>query len=169
MMLRHVHFAPCDRDQGFTLIELIVVMAMIGLIAALATPDFHRAMPGMELRSSLDTLAAELRRTRASALRDGAPRALTIDLAEASYRNASGRRIALPEQVEISVTTGQAELNAANNTARILFFPDGTAVGADIRLTRTDEKHRIHVDWLTGRVRLNETPQAGVKVTGRPR
>ena len=50
--------------RGFTLIELLVVLTVIALIATIATPMIQRAVPGVELKTTAESLRAELRLAR---------------------------------------------------------------------------------------------------------
>lgn len=53
------------RRQGFTLIELMVVIAIVGVIAGISAPPIFRYVASNRLQTSADRLAADLQYARA--------------------------------------------------------------------------------------------------------
>jgi len=148
--------APPQACRGFTLIEILVVFAIIGLLTALAAPRFHRALPGVEFDAAVQEVAGALERTRAAAMASGRARSLLLDVRAGRLREPDGTLTRLPEGTTIAVTTAREAVGAGGQEARMTFFPDGTALGGRITLTRGDRTARLRVDWLTGRVRRAE-------------
>jgi type II secretion system protein H len=76
--------APARR-AGFTLIEMIAVVTILGLLVALVAPNLG-ALSGVTLRSAADALAARLELARQRAVMTGIPHRVWIDLDGAAYR-----------------------------------------------------------------------------------
>ncbi|MBT8102969.1 MAG: GspH/FimT family pseudopilin [Gammaproteobacteria bacterium] len=66
-----------NKVNGFSLLELLVVLGLIGLIAAVATPGFSSDNE-LKLARAADQVATALRFARSEALRTGEGRGLTI-------------------------------------------------------------------------------------------
>jgi len=77
---------PRDRagDAGFTLFELLAVVAMIALLSAVALPNFGIA-EGRAAHEQAKRLAAELELARARALATGEAHRLVLDVDERHY------------------------------------------------------------------------------------
>lgn len=56
------------RNRAFTLIDLMVAMAVFGMLAALATPSFQRMHDGLELRLAAEEVAGVMRQARQHAI-----------------------------------------------------------------------------------------------------
>lgn len=142
------------RPNGFTLVELLVVLTVIGLIIALAPIAMTGAMPSLELRTTTRELAAALRNTRSTAIRDNREMALTLDVEAGWYRldGRKGEQTINPE-IEIKLLTATIEVEN-EGVGRIRFFPDGTSTGGQITLARGGDTYYIIVDWLSGRVQV---------------
>lgn len=57
--------------KGFTLVELMVTLAVAGIIAAMAAPSFNSTIERRSLSNERDMLSAHLRLARATALQEG--------------------------------------------------------------------------------------------------
>ncbi len=65
--------------RGFTMIEILIVVVIAGLVAALALPGFVRAMQGARLRAAARTVATAHTFARNTAVLRQVPMALLID------------------------------------------------------------------------------------------
>lgn len=136
---------------GFTLIEMIVVLAVMGLMLALVVSRGPVRSPRLELDAAARDIAGGLRLARAQAIAENRPVAFSVDIARGSTRTDAGPPRALPAGFAIRIV---AERGGAVPVIR--FGPDGSSSGGRIELTGQGLRVQIGVDWLTGRVRIND-------------
>lgn len=142
--------------RAFSLLELLVVLAIVALASTILVPAFTGGA-GAELQVAARDLASGLRYARSHALTHGDEVTLTLDVYDRRFE-ISGSDIGrdLPSSVELSLYTARSEL-LDGNTAAIRFFPDGSSTGGRITVTGANGRERyIDVDWLTGRVDILE-------------
>ena len=67
------------RSRGFTLLEVVLVLALIALASLLAAAALTGGFDGMRLRAAAKEVAAQMRFTRAQAIATGEPQRFTLD------------------------------------------------------------------------------------------
>ncbi|MDP2016247.1 GspH/FimT family pseudopilin [Hydrogenophaga sp.] len=71
--IKALHSVEPLRSKGFTLIELMVVVAMLGVLAALAAPSFADMLRRMRVESMREELQASIANARVEAISRGRP------------------------------------------------------------------------------------------------
>ncbi len=138
-------------NSGFTLLELIVVLAIMALGLAYVAPNFARTLESVRFQSAVREVASGLRQVRGIALSQGREAVFFLDVEERTYRIDLGRPQRLPQAIALTLNTARSEL-AGPGQGNIRFFPDGSATGGRIVLALGKLKKRVDVNWLTGRV-----------------
>lgn len=141
-------------EAGFALIEILCVLAIIGLLAAVILPAIPRATSRAKLESYAVETAALLKADRNSALRRQIQVATLIDAPQRSIRSGvTGRVIRLPRDVTLDAILASrcADRNAGRS---IDFFPSGMSCGGTIALSRPGMGFEVRVNWLTGGVEI---------------
>ena len=142
------------RISGFTLLELVVVLALAVLLVAIVPPLLTAALPGVELKSASRRIAAGLRLAREEAIRKGHDVAFILDLEKHRYQvEGPFRSLPLPEDMDLKLIAADSEMQGEERGA-IRFFPDGSATGGRIILAREGKGWQVGVQWLSGHVQL---------------
>lgn len=142
------------RARGFTLLELVLVLAIVALATLLGAGAIGRGMEGLRLRSAANGIAAQLRFTRAQALATGEPQRFTIDPAAHAWQAPKGRHGELPPRAGVAFI-GAREAQPAEGVGAVVFFPDGAATGGRVRLQQGGAAWQVDVAWLTGQVAVS--------------
>jgi general secretion pathway protein H len=141
------------REAGVTLLELLVVLAIMALVSAVAIPIFT-GTSNAEMRGAARQLASGLRLARSDAVSQRRETFLVIDLAGRRFKvDRHATEHALPRDVELKLFTAQKDL-VDDKIGSIRFYPDGGSNGGRITLCSGERKYEIDVDWLTGRVAI---------------
>jgi general secretion pathway protein H len=143
------------KAAGFTLVELLIVFTLLVTLTAVLAPILMPS-PSRALRESASEVATTLRETRRQAQASQARRRFLVntDAGQFGIEGSQPWR-ALPEDMKVALTTGRSLLTG-NTTGGIDFFPDGSSTGGRVSLSMADRSLRVDIEWLTGRVRVNE-------------
>src|SRR5690242_12321855 len=99
-MVRFRNGSKVEGEDGFALIEILCVLAIIGLLAAIILPGFPRSTTRARLESLAVETAAILKADRSAALRRHIQVATIVDAPERAIRSgATGRILRLPPDV----------------------------------------------------------------------
>ena len=140
-------------NRGFSLIELVLVLLLIGVSLAIVLPNIEKGLTDREVRVSALGLAAVARDLRTRALFDGVPQELLLDLPQNSYL-AQSREVHLPPDVKfVSVNGGET---MERDVKRFYFFPNGSTMGGAIVLAgEKSVSYLIRLEALTGKVEVS--------------
>ncbi len=150
--------SPAGRDdhgggeRGFTLVEVVCVIAIMALIAAMAIPMLPRGTSRSRLESYAIAAAALLKADRNAAIRRRTEIATQVDAASRFVRSAAtGRTVQIPSDVAFdTLLAARCDQRAAGSA--IHFFSSGMSCGGVIALTRAGSGYEVRVNWLTGGV-----------------
>ena len=143
------------REGGFTLLELLLVLIILAMAYSIASPVVANLGAG-DLKSSARTIAVALKRARNDAISTRQEVPLTFNLEERTLTLASEPKpIKLPPKLDLQLYTVEKELTS-EKVAAVRFYPDGSSTGGRVTIGRDDRKFEVDIDWLTGRVHINQ-------------
>jgi general secretion pathway protein H len=141
-------------EHGFALIEIVCVLAIVGLLAAIVLPAIPRATSGTRLEAYALEAAALLKADRNAARRTGRPMATQISASTRLIRSgATGRIVRLPPDVTLNAMLAAKCANQARGST-IDFYPSGMSCGGVIALAGPSMKYEVRVNWLTGGIEI---------------
>ncbi|CCD94819.1 putative General secretion pathway protein H, GspH [Bradyrhizobium sp. ORS 375] len=142
------------RQRGFTLLEMVCVLAIIALVASVALPLLPRQTSRPRLQAYALQAVTLLKSDRASSIRSGTRVDTQIDTSRRLIRAGSGAAaLRLPDDVAFAATLPRS-CQHRPVLSTISFFPDGLSCGGAITLSRADLSLQIKVNWLTGRIEI---------------
>ena len=162
------------RDKGFSLVEVIVVLLIIGLTTALVTPSLSRFSSTVELKAAAKKVSAILRYYRSEAINQGKvyqvffdsdlnevrvqPVASTEEKGESEKKeeNIPPKKYSLPKGVHIKEVKVEST-QYPSDLPTIEFYSNGGSNGGEITLDSQNRPgYKIEVNFLTGIVRVGK-------------
>jgi prepilin-type N-terminal cleavage/methylation domain-containing protein len=146
--------------RGVTLVEMVVVVAIIALIVGISFPAASAGVENIRMVSAGDSVAAFLNAAVNRAERRQQPVELIISLKEnklALYSNEPGftRELKMPDGVAIEAVLPPEEVLDPALPRRILFLPGATIPAIGIQLGNRRNTHRVvRLDPMTGFPRI---------------
>lgn len=148
---------------GFTLLELLIVLAIASLLVSLVPSLISAAIPGAKLQLASRNIASTLRDSRNKAVSAGRDIDVIISFDPPQYAVGDGSPRYLPDDVNVIVRQN-TDINSdssfsdlrsrSNDRFKIRFYPDGSSSGAIITLQQDRLAYIVTVEWLLGRVSL---------------
>ena len=142
--------------MGFTLVELLVALAVLGLLLALIPPRLSGVIESGQVRVAKRELVAGLRLARSRAVNSQRDVTLGINVRDNTMAMGDKHRpLELPDSVSLTLVTAQQE-QLSDYEGAIRFYPDGSSTGGQIRFHQGGQVSSIDVHWLTGRISSRE-------------
>lgn len=154
---------------GFTLLELLVVLAIAGALMALVPPMVSAVVPGTRAKAAALDMAATLRDARHLAITRSRPVDVTFHGERARYEITGGAAYELPRGMALVMLDSSGYDGRTRRAARfqdepdytLRFYPDGSSNGVRARLGDPGRGYVVAVDWLFGRVSIVSNEGAG--------
>ena len=150
-------------QRGVTLIELIIVMVIIAIGAALTAPNIGGWLPNYRLRSATRNVASILRLAQIKAVSSNTPYRVAFDTVNESYilqyQDTGGGFVteegiqSLPTGVKVNTDFGSAAIFSPNSTAKDV--GGNVILNGNITLNNTKGSIKtVRLLGLTGRIRI---------------
>jgi len=136
--------------RGFSAVELITAVALIGIVAAIALPSWMSLSPTYSLNNSVRQIQSELHSIKMRAAAEGVPFQMAYSQGATVYT--------IKRAAQTITTKPIAEGTMIQKDGLISFSPQGTAGGNRVRLRNGAAICKQIVVSATGRVRICAPP-----------
>ena len=147
-------------QQGFSLTELMIVMALTGILSGLASANFSSQLPHHRLNIAARDLVSDLRWARQLAVAERQSVSVILDLETERYRIERQSRPGIPvgwvrDLQDRRQGFGEIDLVESTGGSAISFEPNGiTTNWTTITLRNSRNEQRQMTVALTGRVKI---------------
>lgn len=141
-------------QRGFTLLELLVVLAIIGFVVTLVPGFVLRSQPQLDVEVAARAIAQGLREARSEAVVRNRSQAFALDVEARVFRAGEQTPVRIDDGIALSFRTARSQL-LGEGVGQIRFFPDGSSTGGLIRLVQGNARADVRSDWLTGLVTVD--------------
>lgn len=152
-------------DDGFTLVELLVAIALLSLMMAIAVGGFRQWAAAHAQQSTAREVQTTMRQAQQQAVTEGRALCVWFDLGAGTYSVYRGACEAATKQLlsgplrpagsEVAMS-GASFTGPTGATPGVTFYARGTATPGQVQVVRTgtSKVYTLTVEGLTGRVSL---------------
>ncbi len=138
-----------NRDAGYTLLELLVVLVILGVGYAAVSTSFTGGNRSVDLNSALQQIAGDMRVLRSNAILSG--EVLIFEILDNGQGYISNEKnVLLDQDLTLLANINNFPENQIN------FYPDGTSSDFKISLNSGDQSKFIASEWPTGRIMVSD-------------
>lgn len=137
------HPQPSIAVNGFSLMELLVVLVLLGFMAGITGPSIGRFLDGLKTKKQISTIMADFRFGRLKSITSG--KMINLTLAD------DGETLQYTGGISESRVLSFGEDDSLEmNPREITFYPEGQATPGTIVYSMGEKKRIITIDPLTG-------------------
>jgi type II secretion system protein H len=157
-------------DRAFTLIEIMIVVAIIGLIAAMGIPSLLQTLQKQGMRKAVSDVKDVLNTARSQAILQGRTKAVVFhphdkklevaDMAASESDTTESNVVAkaesgalteatLPDNVDLAMLDINLMDFSGSDISRVRFFPNGTCDELTLVLHANDDWEKITLEFST--------------------
>ena len=141
-------------SAGFTIIELLVVLVIIGLLLSIVPTLLSGSRASVEERTAIDGMENDLRVLRSNAILTGHETMMEINLAERFYDTGQGTLHHLPPKLAIDFLPLNSPID--KEKVGIKFFPDGSSTGGNLIISSSNWRRNIFIHMINGKISSDE-------------
>jgi prepilin-type N-terminal cleavage/methylation domain-containing protein len=128
-----------NQQRGFTLIELIIVMGIMGILATIAAPHFQNYIGNQNLKTAARGITSDFFATREKALSENVRYRITFDQASNSYTIARGTAAGAPYvDQQTKLMTSYASYIKVDADQVVFFQTRGTVTACNFTISNTN-------------------------------
>lgn len=107
------------------------------------------------MKAASRNIAAALKSARTKAINTQTEVTLRIDTENQSYSLlGKDKKLSLPENASLLITTAKSE-QESDSVGSYRFFANGSSTGGRISLSSATFEYLVHINWLTGSIKIS--------------